>query len=561
MTDFIYFADICNTIEGIPGSLEMTSVVAEMLKEVSDDELPVVTYFIMGQVFPEWTGSQLGIGTSLLYTALSKSSGVSLKEIEGLVKETGDIGEVAGRIFVNEKKNQSTFSAFMDEPESLSIMDVYERFRMISVSNGKGSQNTKMKHLQYLFSLATPREARYIARLAIEDLRIGVGEGIVKNSIAKAFDVPGSNIERGFMLTNDLGALAEAARRGGVDEVSGLSMVLNRPVRMMLAQLAPGIPAVLEDLGQVAIEWKFDGARVQIHKKSGDVNIFSRKLENVTASLPDIVQAVKENIEAESIIIEGEAIAVDENGRPRAFQEILKRFRRKYDVESTVREIPLTLKAFDILYLNGNDLIDLPLFQRRSILSENVRNGSGISVDEQILTDDEAEINRLYQMALDAGHEGIMIKNPQAPYSPGKRGKNWLKKKPVMETLDLVVVGAEWGYGKRANVIGSYALACYDPDAGRYLPIGRVATGFSDEVLSDLTKMFADHILVEEGRQIEIRPKIVFEVAFEEIQKSPNYESGYALRFPRLVNVRTDKSPEEAETIERIGDIYRAQWE
>ncbi len=561
MTDFAYFADVCKKIEDIPGSLEITSLVAEMLKEVSDDELPIVTYFIMGQVFPEWTDSQLRIGTSLLYTALSKSSGVTLKNIEKLVKDTGDIGEVAGRIFVNEKKNQSTFSAFMEDQESLSIMDVFERLRQISVSNGKGSKNTKIKHLQYLFSLATPKEARYIARLAIEDLRIGVGEGIVKNSIAKAFDVPGPEVERGFMLTNDLGAVAAAARRGGVDEVSGLSMVLNRPVRMMLAQLAPGIPAVLEELGQVAIEWKFDGARVQIHKKGDEVSIFSRRLENVTASLPDIVEAVYENISADSVIIEGEAIAVDENGRPRAFQEILKRFRRKYDVESTVREIPLILKAFDILYLNGEDLINLPLSRRRAILSENVRNGKGINVDEQILTDDEAEINRVYQKALDAGHEGIMIKNPQAPYSPGKRGKNWLKKKPVMETLDLVVVGAEWGYGRRANVIGSYALACYDPSGRRYLPIGRVATGFSDEVLSDLTKLFADLIIFEEGRQIEIRPQIVFEVAFEEIQKSTNYESGYALRFPRLVNVRTDKSPEETETIERIGEIYRAQRE
>ncbi|WP_135612876.1 ATP-dependent DNA ligase [Methanococcoides sp. AM1] len=559
MTDFKEFADVCKKIEHTAGSLDMTDIVSEMLHSVSGEELPVVVHFVMGDVFPAWSTEQLGVGPSLLYAALSRSSGLSQKEIETLVRNTGDIGETAIAALKKETRNQATFSSFMDDTPSLSIMEVFERFNNISDTTGKGSQTTKVKNLQYLFNSATPEEARYLARLAIEDLRIGVGEGIVRDAISKAFGVPAGDIERGFMLTNDLGLVAIAAKEGGLEAVSKLGMELNRPIKMMLAQVTPNIETAINDLGVVAVEWKFDGARVQIHKDGDNINIFSRRLENVTGSLPDIVEAVKENVKADSAILEGEAIAVDEKGDPRAFQDILKRFRRKYDVETTVREIPLILNLFEILYLNGEVLIDMPLSDRRDVLVGCVENTDRIKVDYQVLTDDVEKVNEIYSAALAAGHEGVMIKNPGAPYSPGKRGKNWLKKKPLMETLDLVVIGAEWGYGRRANLIGSYALACFDPDAGTFLPIGKVATGFSDEQLAELTELLSDQIVVESGREIELKPELVFEVAFEEIQKSTNYESGYALRFPRLVNVREDKSPEEAETLERIESIYLAQ--
>jgi len=336
-------------------------------------------------------------------------------------------------------------------------------------------------------------------------------------------------------------------------------MELDRPIKMMLAQVTPSIEAAIKDLGMLAVEWKFDGARVQIHKNGDSVNIFSRRLENVTLSLPDIVEAVKLHVKADSAILEGEAVAVDETGAPRAFQDILKRFRRKYDVEAMVREIPLTLNLFDILYLDGEVLMDQSLLRRRAQLVSCVENCDSIKVDEQVLTDDENVVNEIYTAALNGGHEGVMLKNPEASYSPGKRGKNWLKKKPIMETLDLVVIGAEWGYGKRANLIGSYALACHNPEDGTFLPIGKVATGFSDEQLVELTEVFSELIVGESAREIELKPDVVFEIAFEEIQKSTNYDSGYALRFPRLVNVREDKSPEEAETIDRIESIYLSQ--
>ncbi|MCD4806664.1 MAG: ATP-dependent DNA ligase [Methanococcoides sp.] len=559
MTDFKEFADVCKQIEHISSSLEMTDVVSDLLKSVSTEELPVVTHFVMGDVFPAWSVEQLGVGTSILYDALSRSSRLSIKEIENLVRSTGDIGETAIAALSKSGSNQKSLLSFGNTNLSLSIMDVFEKFIEISHSSGGGSVTSKTRALRNLFDLASPEEARYLARLAIEDLRIGVGEGIVRDAISKAFDVPAGDIERGFMVTNDLGLVAVAAKEGGIEEISKLRVELDRPIKMMLAQVTPSIEAAIKDLGMLAVEWKFDGARVQIHKNGDSVNIFSRRLENVTLSLPDIVESVKLHVKADSAILEGEAVAVDENGAPRAFQDILKRFRRKYDVEAMVREIPLTLNLFDILYLNGDVLMDQSLLRRREQLVSCVENCDSIKVDEQVLTDDENVVNEIYTAALRGGHEGVMLKNPEASYSPGKRGKNWLKKKPIMETLDLVVIGAEWGYGKRANLIGSYALACHDPEDGTFLPIGKVATGFSDEQLVELTEVFSELIVGESGREIELKPDVVFEIAFEEIQKSTNYGSGYALRFPRLVNVREDKSPEEAETIDRIESIYLSQ--
>ncbi|KAF5417302.1 MAG: DNA ligase [Candidatus Methanogaster sp.] len=306
-----------------------------------------------------------------------------------------------------------------------------------------------------------------------------------------------------------------------------------------------------------AIEWKFDGTRVQIHKDGDHVRIFSRRLEDVTNSLPDIVKLVKSRITANQAILDGEVVAVGDDGKPLAFQEILKRFRRKYDISAMVRKIPLYLNLFDIMYLDRVSLIDEDLHTRRERLDAIVSQHEQLRVAEQVLTDDPAIAHAVYRAALDAGHEGVMLKNPDSLYSPGKRGKNWLKVKPIMETLDLVVVGADWGEGRRANLIGSYLLACYDTNTGEFLEIGRVGTGITDEQLAELTELFSQYIISEDGVAIELQPAVVFEIAYEEIQKSKHYASGYALRFPRLVRVRFDKTPEDADTVERVERVAR----
>lgn len=573
MTQFSQFTDLCIQVENISGSLEMTDVFAEFLKTVDDDELAISCYMIMGEIFPAWTGKKLGIGPNLLYAALSKAAGISPEKIKTLLRETGDVGETTYRALCEDKKSQSTFSSFFEDKSDtnsgtcntggrLSIRQVYDRLKEIADSSGKGAQSQKVKSLQFLFSESSPIEAKYISRIALEELRIGIGEGIVRDSIAKAFDVPVSIVEFAFMVTNDLGEVANASKKGGVDALSHQNIQVNRPIKMMLAQVTSSIETAFAELNEAAVEWKFDGARLQIHKTGDEVKLFTRRLEDVTSSMPDVVDAVINAVTATDAVLDGEAVAIDDNGQPRPFQDILRRFRRKYDVETTSRDIPIHVNLFDLLYADGLSYIEKPLTERREKLSGIVKpDAKGISVDGLTITNDPEVAAEIYQAALAAGHEGVMIKNPNSPYSPGKRGKNWLKKKPVMDTLDLVVIGGEWGSGKRKNKIGSYVLACFDNIKNVYLEIGRVGTGLSDELLDTLTEQFADLIEAEDGVMLKIKPEVVFEIAFEEIQKSPNYPAGYALRFPRLVRVREDKTIEEIDTIEKIDRMYRGQKE
>jgi DNA ligase-1 len=550
MTSFQGFAELCQKVEGVSSTLEKIDIVAAFLAELEEPELAIASNFVMGTVFPPGSDLVMGVGPSILYEALIRACGCPMSQVSEMLRATGDPGLVAYQVVA--KKRPIGFAVFIGG-YSLTITDVYQRFLAISKASGKRSQDAKVKNLQYLFGQALPIEALYIARLAIEDLRIGVGEGGVRDALAKAFSRPADEIERGYNLTNDMGLVAVSAKRG---TLSDLNVMINRPMKMMLAQLSEGIPSALNEMGTAAIEWKYDGARVQIHKSGGNVRIYSRRLENVTASLPDIVRAALKQIQAGSAILDGEAVALSADGRPRAFQEILKRFRRKYNVEKLAAEIPLSLYLFDLLYLDGQSAIDLPLLERRKLLVE-ISDPSLLAPQE--LSDNAEVAEEIYKKALDAGHEGIMLKNPSSVYAPGKRGKNWLKVKPVMETLDLAVIGAKWGEGRRATFLGSYRLACNDPETGRLLDVGWVATGLTDESLAELTEMFKGLIIVQKGMEVELKPAVIFEVAYEEIQRSPNYSSGYALRFPRLVAVRDDKSLEEADTLERVVSLYRMQ--
>lgn len=552
MTSFLAFAKLCQKIEAVSGSLEKIDLVAAFLAGLDEAELPVACNYVMGTLFPPGLDLDLGVGPSILYDALAKACGCPAEQISDMLRATGDPGLVASGTV--EKRRPIGFAAFQ-EAEPLSIADVYERFVAIARASGKRSQDAKVKNLQFLFSQAGSLEARYIARLAIEDMRIGIGEGGVRDAIARAFAGNGADVEmveRAYNLTNDMGLVAVAARQG---TLSQLSVRINHPIKMMLAQLGESILAALTDIGSAAIEWKYDGARVQIHKEGESVRIFSRRLENVTASLPEIVQAARQ-ITADSAILDGEAVAIDKGGRPMAFQEILKRFRRKYNVEKLAAQIPLRLFLFDLIYLDGKSVTDLPLRERRALLEKIA--GPALLAD-QVLSGSVEAAEKIYRQALDAGHEGLILKNPTSAYAPGKRGKNWLKIKPVMETLDLAVLGAKWGEGRRASFLGSYRLGCLDPSTGKLLDVGWVATGLTDEALAELTEMFRELIVLEKGMEVEIKPAVIFEVAYEEIQRSPNYSSGYALRFPRLVTVRDDKSLEEADGLERVVSLYRGQ--
>lgn len=552
MTSFLAFAQICQKVEAVSGSLEKIDLVAAFLEGLVEAELPLACSYFMGKLFAQSLDLDLGVGPRILYEALAKACGCQAEQISQMLRATGDPGLVAAGIV--EKRRPLGFAAFLKE-EPLSIADVYTRFLAVARASGRRSQEIKIKNLQYLFSQAGSLEARYIARLAIEDMRIGIGEGGMRDAIARAFSGNGADVgtvERAYNLTNDIGLVAVAARRGTLRE---LSIMIDHPIKMMLAQLGESIAAALADIGTAAIEWKYDGARVQIHKDGDSIAIFSRRLENVTGSLPEIVLAARQ-ITAKSAILDGEAVAIGKDGRPMAFQEILKRFRRKYNVEKLAAQIPLHLFLFDLIYLDGKSVTDLPLSERRALLV-GIANPSLLA--DQILSGSEKTAEEIYSQALAAGHEGLILKNPTSVYAPGKRGKNWLKIKPVMETLDLAVIGAKWGEGRRASFLGSFRLGCLDTATGKLLDVGYVATGFSDESLGQLTEMFRELILLESGMEVEIKPAVIFEVAYEEIQRSPSYSSGYALRFPRMVAVRDDKSLEEADSLERVVSLYKGQ--
>lgn len=545
---FREFAEFCESIEKITSTLELTARISEFIRKIEDEQdLYNVVLFIMGRIYPTWDERELGVGVGLLYEALENVSGKKKERIEDLVRELGDLGLVSARL-VGER------SMLTLEFEELTIKRLREIFDEISGLTGEGSRKRKILLLTGLYGQSTPLEAKYITRLIMNEMRLGVGEGIVRDAIARAFGVSEEIVERAYMITNDLGKVAVIAKKYGRKGLEELKVQLGIPVKMMLAQVAESFEEAIRS-SNTAVEWKFDGSRVQIHWGNGILKIYSRKLENVTNALPEIVEEVKKNVK-EGVILDGEVIAV-KDGRPMPFQHVLRRFRRKHDVLKMVEKIPLQLYVFDVLYANG-EVIDMPLKERRNILKEYVNESERLKIAEQIITDEKGTIERIFNEAVNAGHEGVMLKNPSSPYIPGKRGKHWLKLKSVMETLDLVVVGGEWGEGKRSHLISSYELACLDT-TGKLLKVGRVATGFTDEDLEELTEIFKQIIVYRHGKIVEFLPKYVFEVAYQEIQKSPKYESGYALRFPRFIRLRDDKDVNEADTIERIEKLYELQ--
>lgn len=548
---FKEFAEFCESIEEISSTLELTDKISNFIgKTNNDDDLYNVVLFVMGKVYPAWEERELGVGVGLLYEALENVSGLKKEKIEDMVRELGDLGLVSEKIIKG--KQMMTL-----ESEELTIRRVREMFDEISSLIGERSRKRKILLLTGLYGFASPLEAKYLTRLIMNEMRLGVGEGIVRDAIAKAFDVSEELVEKAYMVTNDLGRVAVIAKNSGKKGLEEIKIRLHTPVRMMLAQVAESFEDAIAEMGEVAVEWKFDGSRVQIHWGDGELRIYSRRLENVTNALPEIVEEIKKNVR-EGVILDGEVIAV-KDGKPMPFQHVLRRFRRKHGVSRMVEKIPLQFYAFDILYCDG-EVIDKPLSERRRILESVISESERIKIAKQTRTRNKEEIEAIFNEAINAGHEGVMLKNPSSPYIPGKRGKHWLKLKSVMETLDLVVVGGEWGEGKRSHLLSSYELACVDEMTGKLLRVGRVATGFTDEDLEELTELFKQIIVKHEGKIVEFLPKYVFEVAYQEIQKSPKYESGYALRFPRFIRLRDDKDVQEADTLGRVEELYSLQF-
>lgn len=553
--EFGTFADHLAEIEAESADTEVTTLVAELLTQ-TDDELQTTVRFLLGRIYPAHGSTTLDIGPRLCYTAIARAAGqnVTADDVEERLAEEGDIGAVAETYDLDGQQGLAAFGA--GRQNTLSVADVDDSLRTLAETSGDGSQETKIDILFGLFSQISSREARYLSRLVLGELRIGVGEGTVRDAIADAFDVPVDSVERALQVSNDYGLVAETARTEGRDGLDSIRLTVGRPVQAMLAETGT-VTDALDSWGEVAVEWKYDGARIQVHYDGEDVRLFSRNMEDVTAPLPEIVSFVHEYLTVPAII-DGEVVAVDESGNPRPFQAVLRRFRRKHDIEATREDVEVRLHAFDCLHADGDDLLDVPLHERhdrlQSVLTVDGKDDDASGISRLWLSDDPEEIERLEANALEAGHEGLMLKNPESTYTPGKRGRNWLKRKPDVETIDCVVTGAEWGEGRRATLLGTFEISVRDD--GTYVPVGKVATGITDEQLAELTELLSPYIRLEDGTSVELEPAVVFEVGYEEIQTSPTYESEYALRFPRFLGVREDKLPADADSLERLVRLF-----
>ena len=545
---------LCEELSKISSRISKIDLVASFLNRLNSDEIAPAVRMIIGDVFPAWDQREFEVSGTTLFKVLQNLTGISPSEYLDFFNRTGDVGSSFKAIF--EVKRKPVQKLLFEKP--LTILEVYRILEEIAKATGVGSRKRKERLLESLLSRASPLESKYIVKLIIGERRHGFGEGLMEEAIAKAFNVPSIFIRKANMLISDIGYVAKRAKLSGVSGIRDIGIVVFHPIKPMLAEDVKRVgDALLEFGGVAAFEIKPDGARVQIHKKNDRVEIYSRRLTNVTKSLPEILEIIRNNVSAREVIVEGEVIAVGTDGKPLPFQYVMRRFRRVKGIEEAMIEIPVKLYLFDVLYVDGSSLIDMSYLERRKTL-ENIIPKSMLI--DQIVTRDVEVARQFFKSAIENGHEGVVAKDLDAPYTPGIRGRKWLKIKATPETLDLIIVAAEYGYGYRYKWLSDYYLAARDEETGELLVIGKCFTGLSDEEIKWMTEQLEKIAIMRRGRTVIIQPKIVVEVAFSEIQKSPHYESGFALRFARITRIRTDKSPEEADTIQRVKQIFEEQF-
>jgi len=518
-TPFRDLAALCRALEATTRRKEKTRLLAEFLRRLEPGEVAPAALLIVGSIFPEFDPRTLEVGWRTMRRAL-----------EG------------GR--------QTTL---VDEP--LTIRRVHLALQEIAEATGPGSRRLKEELLEGLIGRALPGEAELLVRIIFGEMRIGVSEGVMLEGIAEAAGADPRLARRALMLTGDLGEVARVALTEGGEGLSRVGVRMFVPLKPMLAATARDVAEAMEAHGgRSAFEYKFDGARIQIHRRGDRVRVYSRRLTDVTDSLPDVVELVRGRVASRDAVLEGEAVAVGEGGRPLPFQDLMRRFTRVHDVAEMAGKIPLRLHLFDVLYLDGRLLIDETYGERWRLLG---RVCPSDLLAERIVTGDAAEAERFLRSAVEAGHEGLMAKRLDSRYTPGARGKGWLKIKPV-ETLDLVVAAADWGSGRRTGWLSNYHLAARDGDGFRV--VGKTFKGLTDEEFRWMTRRLRGLKVRETGQTVHVRPEVVVEVAFNEIQRSPRYRSGFALRFARVTRIRRDKGPEDADTLGRVRTLYERQF-
>ena len=557
--------DLYEYLEHTPSRLKKIDKVADFLRKAETSVLEKVVLLVQGRVFPSYSEKEIGVADKMMVKVVASSTGFAENGIVKKFKETGDLGLTVEELM--KRKRQTTLVS-----RKLEIEKVFENLRKLANVEGRGSQEVKISLIKELVSNAKPKEAKYIVRTVLEQLRIGVAEGVLRDSIAKAFfpEKEGEekkeivkSIEWAWFLRPDYSEIAKIAKEKGLKGLKEVSIEVGKPYHVLLAEKAKNLREAMKSFEKPSLEFKYDGARVCIHKKDENFWIYTRRLENITRQFPDLTELARKSIGAKECIVEGEMLGVNpKTGSPMPFQMLSQRIKRKYDIEKMVKEIPIQVNLFDIVYHNGKQLFSEPLEKRRKTLESIVKSVPGkFQLARQLVTKDLKKAEDFYQKALKAKQEGVMVKNLDATYQPGRRVGYWLKVKPIMETLDLVITGAEWGAGKRASWLGSFVLSCRKGD--EFLECGMMGTGIKEKgegvTFETLTKQLKPFVESERGKTVTIKPKVVVEVAYEEIQKSPNYSSGFALRFPRLLRVRFDKSPSDADDVKRIEKLYKQQ--
>ena len=541
-------------VESTQANLEKTEHLSKLYAEAGSD-LEDVVMLSLGRISPKWEDLDLGVSSKTLVKIISKASGRKEREVEEVWKTSGDLGDAAEEM-IEGKKQQRLMS------RKLTVKNVMERLRKVAEMEEEGlsqsvNQDKKQKMLADLLSSAEPEEARYLARIMLENLRIGIGEGTVRDALDDAF-LDGENsqeVQRAYDYSNDFRKVASATRKG-LEALNEIDLKLNRPVNSMLAQKVDTIEEGFETVGKpAAVDFKYDGLRAQIHLKNGEAKIFTRRLENVTEQFPDVKAYVEENIDAENCIIDSEIVGV-RDGEVIPFQQLSKRIKRKYEIEKLRNQIPVEVRPFDLIYIEES-LMSRPYKERWNELESIVETNENLKLVDRTVTSSEEEVNEMQQESLSQDHEGVMMKSLDAEYKPGKRVGYMVKLKPVMETLDLAVIGAQWSEGRKSGWLGRLKLGCWNEKEQEYEMVGRMSSGLTDKQLEEITERLKPLIESEDGRDVVLRPEVILEVEYEEIQDSPTYKSGYALRFPRLKQFRDDK--EEADSKEKVEALFEGQ--
>jgi len=576
------FSIIAKTLENMEGTtkrLELTDFLVGLFKETPQDLLPKIVYLIQSKIRPDFEGIELGMAEKLAIRSLSKSSGTPVKKIQEIYQDDGDLGHSAEKIL--QLKKQTTF---VNEP--ITLERVYDTFFKIAKTEGKGSQDMKIKYISSLLNDAMPIDGKFILKILLGTLRLGVADNTIIDALTIAFT--GSKekrhqVEDAYNVSSDLGKVAQVISEEGINGVEKFQISIFNPVRPMLADRVKSESEALEKMGKkFAAEYKLDGERVQVHLKNKQVILFSRRLENITKFYPDIVENISKSLKTREAILEAEAVAVNENtGEFLPFQELMHR-RRKYNLERAVSEIPITLNFFDVLYFDGKNCLGLSYEERRKNLEEIVVEDKFAKLVPMVTVTTDDQIEDFLENSINSGCEGLMLKSLEGQYRAGMRGSNWLKLKreyrnELGDSLDLVVIGAFFGKGRRTGRYGTLLVATYNDENDTFSSICKVGTGFTDENLDQLYQILSNKVTLKKNQKINSEmesdvwfdPELVIEVVASEITLSPIHKtatniirkgSGLALRFPKFTGkIRLEKSAEDASTDREIVALYQGQ--